>query len=140
MMDGCDQTYGNCTCKRNVIGQNCDQCRPQHYGLSENDPLGCQPCDCDIGGSADNDCDVLTGQCKCLQEIGGRRCDEVNDFHFTGSLDYLLFEGELANGSYMPVSALFYLYSINFSFIKNFSVRNKIVLLGTIVILLCFFM
>ena len=77
---------------------------PKHLHRLYKDLLGCQPCECDIGGSADNDCDVLTGQCKCLQEISGRQCDEVNDFHFTGSLDYLLFEGELANGSHMPVS------------------------------------
>ena len=32
----------------------------------------------------------------------GRRCDQVEDFFFTGPLDYLLFEGELALGSTKP--------------------------------------
>ena len=65
-----------CGCKRNVIGQNCDQCAPQHFGLSESDPAGCQPCDCDLGGATDNECDVITGQCKCKPGSDtGRRCD-----------------------------------------------------------------
>ena len=34
--DGCDQLDGSCTCKRNVIGRDCDQCLPEHYGL---DPI-----------------------------------------------------------------------------------------------------
>ena len=70
------------------------------------DPNGCKPCDCDPGGSYDNHCDVITGQCKCRPNVGGRRCDEVNDGFFTGSLDFLLFEGELARGSQNPVTRI----------------------------------
>ncbi len=104
--DGCDQVTGSCTCKRFVTGRDCDQCMEEHYGLSESDPNGCTPCDCDVGGAYDNHCDVLTGQCKCRPEVKGRRCDEVKDGYFTGALDYLLFEGELAHGSQNPVSSI----------------------------------
>ena len=51
---GCDMNTGDCACKANVIGRDCNQCKPEHYGLSKDDPLGCQPCDCDIGGAYDN--------------------------------------------------------------------------------------
>ena len=61
--------------------------------------LGCKPCECDIGGAYDNKCDVDTGQCRCRPKIKGRKCDEVEDGYFTGALDYLLFEGETANGT-----------------------------------------
>ena len=71
--------------------------------VSTLDPNGCKPCDCDPGGAYDNHCDVITGQCKCRPNVGGRRCDVVNDGFFTGSLDFLLFEGELARGSQNPV-------------------------------------
>ena len=47
--NGCNQETGDCSCKRNVVNRNCDQCAEEHYGLSESDPLGCKPCDCDIG-------------------------------------------------------------------------------------------
>ncbi|VTJ78438.1 Hypothetical predicted protein, partial [Marmota monax] len=33
---------GQCLCKENVEGVNCDLCKPNHYGLSASDPLGCQ--------------------------------------------------------------------------------------------------
>lgn len=97
---GCDETTGACTCKRNVAQvRDCDQCLPEHYGLSEAEPLGCKKCDCDPGGAYNNNCDVNTGQCMCRPNIKGRRCDVVEDFYYTGPLDYLLFEGELAEGT-----------------------------------------
>ena len=34
--------------------------------------------------------------------LQGRRCDEVEDYYYTGPLDYLLFEGELATGTDKP--------------------------------------
>ena len=88
-----------------MIGRDCDQCLDEHYGLAESDPNGCKPCDCDPGGAYDNNCDILTGQCKCRPHVTGRQCDEIVDGYFTGALDYLLFEGELAQGSQNPVSA-----------------------------------
>jgi hypothetical protein len=32
--DGCNQETGDCTCKRFVVGRDCDQCQEEHYGLS----------------------------------------------------------------------------------------------------------
>ena len=67
---GCNEETGECQCKPNVARvRDCDQCLPEHYGLSESDPNGCKACDCDPGGSYDNQCDVVTGQCKCRPNI-----------------------------------------------------------------------
>jgi len=33
---------GQCRCKSNVKGTRCDDCKESYYGLSQNDPLGCQ--------------------------------------------------------------------------------------------------
>uniref|UniRef100_A0A2K6GEB6 Laminin subunit beta 4 n=1 Tax=Propithecus coquereli TaxID=379532 RepID=A0A2K6GEB6_PROCO len=68
---------GQCLCKENVEGANCDQCKPNHYGLSATDPLGCQPCNCNPLGSLPlSTCDVDTGQCLCQSYATGPRCDE----------------------------------------------------------------
>ncbi|XP_017067464.1 basement membrane-specific heparan sulfate proteoglycan core protein isoform X4 [Drosophila eugracilis] len=44
----------DCQCKRNVIGDRCDQCRPGTYGLSAKNPDGCKECYCS----------GLTSQCR----------------------------------------------------------------------------
>ena len=67
---GCNEQTGECECKANVARvRDCDQCKPEHYGLSESDPEGCKPCDCDLGGAYNNQCDVVTGQCLCRPNI-----------------------------------------------------------------------
>ncbi|XP_035110000.1 laminin subunit beta-4 [Callithrix jacchus] len=68
---------GQCLCKENVKGAKCDQCKPNHYGLSATDPLGCQPCNCNPLGSLPlSTCDVDTGQCLCLSYVTGTHCEE----------------------------------------------------------------
>lgn len=60
---GCNKETGECTCKRNVIGRDCNKCLPEYWGLGDT-PEGCQPCNCNRGGAYDNQCDIVTGQCK----------------------------------------------------------------------------
>ncbi|XP_069950644.1 laminin subunit beta-1 isoform X10 [Cherax quadricarinatus] len=95
---GCNVLTGECSCKRFVTGRDCNQCLPQHYGLSEH-PDGCQPCNCDRGGSLDNNCDVISGQCKCRPHVSGRRCDIPEEGYYVATLNYLTYEAELARGS-----------------------------------------
>lgn len=89
---------GVCTCKRHVTARDCSQCLPEFWGLSE-DRDGCKPCECDIGGSYDNFCDVVTGQCRCRPKIGGRTCNEPEQSYYTGYLDVLVYEGENSRAS-----------------------------------------
>ncbi|XP_012542845.2 laminin subunit beta-1 [Monomorium pharaonis] len=95
---GCNVVTGECTCKRYVTARDCNQCLPEYWGLSE-DHDGCKPCDCDPGGSYENSCDVITGQCRCRPHVSGRTCNQPEQSYYTGSLDFLIYEGELSRAT-----------------------------------------
>ncbi|XP_038141553.1 laminin subunit beta-1-like isoform X2 [Cyprinodon tularosa] len=69
---------GQCRCKANVKGARCDDCKPGFYGLSQSDPVGCQPCNCDPRGviMADAPCDQISGDCSCKRYVTGRYCNQ----------------------------------------------------------------
>ncbi|XP_051908452.1 laminin subunit alpha-2 isoform X2 [Hippocampus zosterae] len=42
----CADRTGKCGCKENVMGHHCDRCKPNTFGLSLQNPLGCSNCYC----------------------------------------------------------------------------------------------
>uniref|UniRef100_A0A4W5KBC8 Laminin subunit alpha 2 n=1 Tax=Hucho hucho TaxID=62062 RepID=A0A4W5KBC8_9TELE len=42
----CADRTGQCSCKVNIQGLKCDQCKSRTFGLSRNNPLGCSQCYC----------------------------------------------------------------------------------------------
>ncbi|XP_026221368.1 laminin subunit beta-4 isoform X2 [Anabas testudineus] len=91
----CDQLTGSCECDHFTIGLLCDQCLEGFWGLG-NSVYKCSPCDCDIGGAHSNMCSQEDGQCECLPNMIGRHCSDPAPGYFLPSLDYFLYEAELA--------------------------------------------
>ncbi|KAK7487113.1 hypothetical protein BaRGS_00021608, partial [Batillaria attramentaria] len=86
-LNNCNAT-GFCSCKASVKGQRCNQCVDNTWGLSAENDLGCQPCDCDPSGTQGDQllqCEQQTGECTCLPERVGRRCDDCQAGSFVVS-------------------------------------------------------
>ncbi|XP_067447150.1 laminin subunit beta-4 [Thunnus thynnus] len=71
----CDPLNGRCVCKENVEGRRCDRCKHGFFGLTQEDPAGCQMCRCHVLGSVGS-CDQLTGSCECERLASGALCDQ----------------------------------------------------------------
>ncbi|CAI4221509.1 unnamed protein product [Auanema sp. JU1783] len=90
----CDIKSGQCLCKRNAGGRTCDRCAEGFYNLQGFNQLGCETCDCDIGGAVRGDCDIITGQCRCRPRITGRKCDKPIENHYFPTLWHNQYEAE----------------------------------------------
>lgn len=89
---------GQCTCKRNVQGQRCDECIDGTFDLSETSLFGCRPCDCDVGGSSSNVCNKRTGQCQCHRYFSGKSCSQSVKLNYFPSLEQLKLKNEFEDG------------------------------------------
>uniref|UniRef100_A0A7N8YIP4 Laminin, beta 2 (laminin S) n=1 Tax=Mastacembelus armatus TaxID=205130 RepID=A0A7N8YIP4_9TELE len=80
---------GQCRCKANVEGLRCDKCKNGFFGLSAENPQGCQPCRCDPRGtvSGSSQCDPVSGDCFCKRLVTGRSCDQCLPEHWALSHD-----------------------------------------------------
>lgn len=76
----CDQVTGNCHCKPNVIGRDCNECQPGFFNIVSGN--GCESCGCDPIGSYNSTCDRFTGQCYCKPGVVGLHCDQCALYHY----------------------------------------------------------
>uniref|UniRef100_A0A6Q2X9S7 Laminin, beta 2 (laminin S) n=1 Tax=Esox lucius TaxID=8010 RepID=A0A6Q2X9S7_ESOLU len=80
---------GQCRCKDHVEGPRCDKCKLGFFGLSAENPRGCQPCQCDHRGTVSESprCDPVSGDCFCKRLVTGRSCDQCLPEHWALSHD-----------------------------------------------------
>ncbi|XP_012991876.3 laminin subunit beta-2 [Esox lucius] len=76
----CDSQTGACPCRDNVVGDNCDQCAPEHWNFGTD--TGCERCGCHPQHATGPHCNMFSGQCHCRQGFGGRQCTECEQFHW----------------------------------------------------------
>ncbi|XP_045458049.1 laminin subunit alpha [Melitaea cinxia] len=93
-LGACNTRDGQCMCKMHVGEKQCNQCQDGFYKLETYNQFGCTACDCDIGGSIDNNCDKITGQCRCHSRVEGRRCDRPIRAHYFPTLHQFQYEIE----------------------------------------------
>nr|XP_026696566.1 laminin subunit alpha-5 isoform X4 [Ciona intestinalis] len=62
----CEAYGGQCPCRPNVIGRQCERCKTGYFSFPN-----CQPCDC--GGAM---CDPVNGNCICPVNTIAPACDE----------------------------------------------------------------
>ncbi|XP_052025259.1 LOW QUALITY PROTEIN: laminin subunit alpha-2 [Apodemus sylvaticus] len=75
----CDSRTGQCECRPNVQGRQCDECKPETFGLQLG--RGCLPCNCNSFGSKSFDCEA-SGQCWCQPGVTGKKCDRCAHGYF----------------------------------------------------------
>ena len=75
--------------------------------MSANSLLGCEDCQCDLGGSQhapgeEPVCDKESGQCECKTGMKGRQCNEVEDLFYLPNL--YQYQAEIEDGYRMDGS------------------------------------
>jgi hypothetical protein len=90
----CDKVSGDCKCKPFAQTMQCAQCSFDFYELSRDELFGCKPCDCLPGSSLPNESCDEQGQCKCLPNIAGKKCDRPLEGYYVPSLHGLKYEAE----------------------------------------------
>ncbi|XP_072412131.1 laminin subunit alpha-2 isoform X1 [Chiloscyllium punctatum] len=84
----CDKQTGQCQCKHNVVGRQCDHCLPNCWW--DHEKKVCMPCLCSPIGSMSLRCDQ-TGTCICKPGFLGKHC----------ALNRQLYEQQYDEGSEM---------------------------------------
>ncbi|CRK95483.1 CLUMA_CG008952, isoform A [Clunio marinus] len=69
----CEQFGGQCSCKANIIGRQCEACKTGYYGFPD-----CKPCDCPSTAI----CEKQTGECICPARVTGEKCDQCVPYTF----------------------------------------------------------
>ena len=83
-IENCNASTGQCLCKSNVVGRDCNTCASNYTNLQD---AGCSECDCLLVNTNTSDvlCDAVTGQCNCLPSAIGLRCDSCQDSYYKDS-------------------------------------------------------
>ena len=73
----CHSETGQCSCRENVVGLQCDSCQTNFYDF--NSGAGCSACNCNPVYSSSLQCDGSSGTCSCKPGVNGGKCTGCAD-------------------------------------------------------------
>ena len=81
---------GQCECKANTVGRQCDKCKDGFYDLKGSHVTGCISCGCVLDGTKNRNssCHATTGQCDCKDRVTGTK--KLSMFHFLTFLEFCI--------------------------------------------------
>lgn len=82
-------------------------------------------CQCSAEGSRFSVCDSVSGQCVCLPNVEGRRCDSCS----SGSYNFPLCQGNFVYGIQLGLSSHTQSFTVLFYFSFSFSLSLSLVLM-----------
>lgn len=68
---------GQCDCKANTSGRQCDVCKDGFFDLKASHATGCISCGCVLDGTKNRNisCHATSGQCDCKDRVTGAKCN-----------------------------------------------------------------
>ena len=96
--DVCDKHSGQCDCVTGVGGRDCDLCLPEYFNFDLRNSPPCEECGCFVGGAVSNECNPVTGDCQCRDNIGGEATS-------SRGVEHMVCDSALS-GTYCPGLAL----------------------------------
>ena len=87
----CLPKSGQCYCKNFTTGRQCNICKDGYYNMTHDNLLGCNSCQCDLGGSRSFICTKESGSCSCHDDnIYGSKCDRIRNGYYYPSLHFIV--------------------------------------------------
>ena len=86
----CTPDEGQCICKNFTTGMKCEHCKDTFFNMRNENPNGCDSCQCNLGGSESIVCNKTNGVCECHTDtIIGRQCNQLQNGFYYPSLDFI---------------------------------------------------
>ncbi|XP_052098363.1 uncharacterized protein LOC127733114 isoform X2 [Mytilus californianus] len=78
----CAQVDGQCTCKGNVEGRQCDTCKHIHFNLTNSNSDGCTRSLCHENGTLRCNNNDTCDMCECKTNVENKYCDMCKQYHY----------------------------------------------------------
>uniref|UniRef100_A0AC35TUM0 Laminin subunit alpha n=1 Tax=Rhabditophanes sp. KR3021 TaxID=114890 RepID=A0AC35TUM0_9BILA len=93
-LNSCQIKNGQCQCKQNAAGRRCEKCLDGFFNKTDANHMGCEACNCSVGGSVGPTCAAETGACRCKPRVTGLKCDKPIDKHYFPTPWHMQYEAE----------------------------------------------